>query len=395
MMRFPAQKIKKTIAYLAVITLIAAFILGKYLKYEADIALVEKSFPEFELKRISGEPDVYLVKGNEELTTGKYLVVHTSQGWGGPLVSAALVDSQGQVLDVRVLDHMETPSFFQTVVNARYFEQYPEKTIEDAYYINEDIQAVSGATVTSAGVARAVRFSVHNLGREQFGLTIVERPLDWSFGPDEFILIILYALIILSVAKKYHKLRLGFLAIFVVFLGFRVNLPISLANLAALVMGYVPGFREFLFWWLLIGGVIGLTLIYGKNLYCYWMCPFGGMQELITKIGGVKIRISKKIAQNLTYLVYFFFWFAMMIAFITSNPGLATFEPFGPLFSLKGMGIQWYMISIALIGSFLIPRFWCRFFCPVGLFLKHLAKVGSHLKMYRQKVLKPIMVIFK
>ena len=236
---------------------------------------------------------------------------------------------------------------------------------------------------------------MHEVGRSQMMMTIVERPIEWEIGSNEFILLILYAIILLSVAKKYHKMRLGILAIFVVFLGFKVNLPISLANLAAIAMGYMPGVREFLFWWLLIGGVILLTLVYGKNLYCYWMCPFGGMQELITKIGGIKIKINKKVAKRFTYLVYLFFWAAMMIAFITSNPGLATFEPFGPLFSLKGMGIQWYMVSLAIIGSFLIPRFWCKFFCPVGLFLSELAKVKKNVKSNGKTRLKPVIGIFK
>ena len=66
-----------------------------------------------------------------------------------------------------------------------------------------------------------------------------------------------------------------------------------------------------------------------------------------------------------------------MITFLTSNPGLGTFEPFATLFSLKGAGIQWYMVSVAIIGSFFIPRFWCRFFCPVGLCLNQAGKVKT------------------
>ena len=63
-----------------------------------------------------------------------------------------------------------------------------------------------------------------------------------------------------------------------------------------------------------------------------------------------------------------------MIAFLTSNPALVAYEPFATLFGFKGTGVQWYLVSVAVIGSFLIPRFWCRFFCPVGAFLKQVLK---------------------
>ena len=68
-----------------------------------------------------------------------------------------------------------------------------------------------------------------------------------------------------------------------------------------------------------------------------------------------------------------------MIMFLTANPAMGTFEPFAVLFSFKGSGLQWYLVSIAIFGSFLIPRFWCRFFCPVGVALKILAKTKKRI----------------
>ncbi|MBW2370235.1 MAG: hypothetical protein JRH15_20385 [Deltaproteobacteria bacterium] len=61
-----------------------------------------------------------------------------------------------------------------------------------------------------------------------------------------------------------------------------------------------------------------------------------------------------------------------MIIFITRIPAAGSYEPFGTLFGQKGIGVQWYLLSIAILGSFVIPRFWCRLFCPVGLFLIYL-----------------------
>ena len=93
------------------------------------------------------------------------------------------------------------------------------------------------------------------------------------------------------------------------------------------------------------------------------------------KKGKIFSRLSKEIIQAAEYSVYFFFWLAFMIIFLTNNPAMGTYEPFATLFGFRGIGIQWYLVSVAVIGSFLIPRFWCRFFCPVGAFLKQLLRL--------------------
>jgi polyferredoxin len=57
------------------------------------------------------------------------------------------------------------------------------------------------------------------------------------------------------------------------------------------------------------------------------------------------------------------------LIFISAHPALGSYEPFAMMFSLEGLGIQWYILPAALLGSFFVPSFWCRLFCPVGLFL--------------------------
>ncbi|WP_299523746.1 4Fe-4S binding protein [uncultured Lutibacter sp.] len=45
------------------------------------------------------------------------------------------------------------------------------------------------------------------------------------------------------------------------------------------------------------------------------------------------------------------------------------------LFSLEGVGIQWYILPAALIGSLFFSNFFCRFFCPVGGALRWVQKM--------------------
>ena len=155
--------------------------------------------------------------------------------------------------------------------------------------------------------------------------------------------------------------------------------PISVSNFSSLLSGYFPSVYQYAFLWLIVIGTPVLTVIYDRNLYRGWMCPFGGMQEFISIIGRFKLRLKKTTVEIAQYFVYFLFWLSFIITFTTSNPGLGSFEPFGTLFSFKGIGIQWYLVSAALTGSFPIPKFWCRFFCPAGLVLRWISNARNNL----------------
>jgi polyferredoxin len=179
---------------------------------------------------------------------------------------------------------------------------------------------------------------------------------------------------------KIGKLRYLTLAAGIVFLGFYFNSAISLSNLSVIFLGYFPPLSEKLFWYMLVVGALLIILIYGKNLYCFWLCPFGAIQELVAKIGGVNIQLSKKTITYAGYISYLLTWAALMIIFTTANSSLGSYEPFATLFGLEGFGVQWYILPVVILGAFVLNRFWCRFFCPVGVVLRLVMKVRFRAK---------------
>ena len=68
-------------------------------------------------------------------------------------------------------------------------------------------------------------------------------------------------------------------------------------------------------------------------------------------------------------------WVALMLIFLSAHPALGSYEPFAMMFSLEGLGIQWYILPAALLGAFFVPSFWCRLFCPVGQFLNEIVRL--------------------
>jgi len=364
----------KFIKILALLALVCAYATGYFFRTNESMNAIKRNFPDGEISKVGSAPPAYKITAAGHPESEKLLVIGRTNGWGGPLEIGVVIGKAGNIEDVLVLSHKETPTFYKSLISQRFFEQFSDKSLSAPLLIGKDIDAVGGATISSRAFAKAVLQGAHWVGRHEYNLEIEEAPEELPIGANEFMLIVLYAIVLLGAIKKFGVLRKIVLLFSLGFVGFYMNSPISVSNFSAILLGYFHSVYEQSFWWLLVVGTLLLTMIYGRNLYCSWMCPFGAMQEFITLIGGVRLRLSKKIIQVTNYSVYFFFWLALMIAFLTSNPALVAYEPFATLFGFKGTGVQWYLVSVAVIGSFLIPRFWCRFFCPVGAFLKQVLK---------------------
>ena len=159
-----------------------------------------------------------------------------------------------------------------------------------------------------------------------------------------------------------------------ILLGFHLNSSLSIAHFASILLGYFPSLTENTFWWILITGAILTAFLMRKNLYCYGICPFGNFQEFNYKVIGVNITLSKPVFKYMKNLVYVITWLALVIILLTKNPALGSYEPFPTLFSFQGLEIQWFILPAVVIGSFVLNRFFCRFFCPVGVILNLIIK---------------------
>lgn len=122
------------------------------------------------------------------------------------------------------------------------------------------------------------------------------------------------------------------------------------------------------------------AIVWGRGVFCGWICPFGTIQEYIYRIKEriLPEKLSKKISLEfnnkfhfkLIYLKYAIFMILMATAIVSIAWGerLAEVEPFKTVFYLH-FERQWYFVSYAiiLIGiSALSYRFFCKYMCPVG-----------------------------
>lgn len=295
-----------------------------------------------------------------------YISLADDVGYAGPLTVATIINTDGTIKDVVIVDSKETPSFLDKVERQGYYDQYATLTVTSPLVFGSDIEGVSGATLSTRAIANSVQEAAHSVASSQFGTTPEKAELEWEIGIDEIaVALIFIGGIMIGLQPKLKKLRFPFLILSVVVLGFWFNRSLSMATFSALFLGYFPTIQTNLIWYMMILGAILPIIITGKNFYCTYICPFCGLQEAthaLSKVNlplGKNIKWMKKVRDLILFAVIF-------IAFLAQNPSMSSFEPFGTIFGLNGSSFEWYLLFSVLVISFFYRRFWCQVFCPVG-----------------------------
>jgi len=365
---------KKYINWLAYISLTIAFIIG-YFKF-SDNKRNEISHLEFivenEFLLNEFDSETYSVQKNDSLVG--YLAIGEAQGYGGPLSIAVLADTAGTITKTELINNYESASFLAKLGNKKYYDQYTGKEVNNRFVIKEDLDAVSGATVSSVAIAEAARDASFKIAENNLNLEIPPIERAFRFTYKEGITLFLFVLGIITVFLGKKKLRYVSLFLGLIFLGFMFNASLSITHFGRIFLGYFPDIYSHFIWWLLMAGTITIIIGWGRNVYCSTLCPFHATQILLNKISGINIKLSHKQAKFLNKTPSFLLWISLMLIFLSSNPTLSSYEPFAMLFSLEGVGIQWYILPASLIGALFFSNFFCRFFCPVGATFKWVQK---------------------
>ncbi len=391
---------EKLIRVFAYLSLLAAFIVGQVASQTDYEALLQGQMPDAKLSRSQANkqlPVVYRFESAGELSPD-VVVMADGVGYGGPLVvgvRARRTEDGGRLNEILVLSHKETPSFLDRINKSRFFRQFAGKSVIDNFIVGDDIDAVSGATVSSEGFTAAIREAVHLGAVQHLKLKPSWQEPGWNLGTDEFLLVLLFALAFIGAYRRDKLAKYVRYAVMVgalVFVGFYANASLNLGNLAGIVMGYIPLPRQHPMWWIMMIGALGSVIVLGRNIYCHQICPFKVIQDLLQKVSGIKLRIKPAIQRKARTLIFSLSWAALILIFLSAHPALGSYEPFAMMFSLEGLGIQWYILPAALLGSFFVPSFWCRLFCPVGLFLNEGVRARRSIrnKFFGGKKRKPI-----
>lgn len=115
-------------------------------------------------------------------------------------------------------------------------------------------------------------------------------------------------------------------------------------------------------------------ILWGRGVFCGWLCPYGAMLELFNKVYHKlfpkgRLELPERINNKLIYLKYIIFMLILGASFYSFmlSEYMTEVEPFRT-FVLK-LNREWYFVfyfMILTIGSMVIYRAFCRYICPLG-----------------------------
>ncbi|MEK9823868.1 MAG: 4Fe-4S binding protein [Gammaproteobacteria bacterium] len=130
---------------------------------------------------------------------------------------------------------------------------------------------------------------------------------------------------------------------------------------------------------LILSGFTVLTTLLWGRLFCSSLCPFGALQDFITQFGPSRWRlpVPQVIHDNAIYLKYLILLMILTGAVVAEQVSFFQyFEPFGTLFFLDGTVAMFAILIGFLAACFVVPRFYCRYACPLGAALGFVALVS-------------------
>ncbi len=368
----------------AVLSLSAAWIYGYMSNKANDKEMLSHAFKDAQIEVISKSDRLYkLTQKDKEYVLG----LGSAWGYGGNMEVASVADSTGKIEKIVLIEESETYAYVQRMIDRNYFMQYQGKNIDEAFSIGHDLDAVSGATVSSLAISRAVQDGGHTLAENYFDLQ--PEKVNGKFKVPQSVLgLVVFFLLSLFLFGRKKWMNIALLVGAIIGIGIMWNNSFSVSSLSKLFTGGFPKPMEDLTFYVILVFLIGGIILLKKNIYCYRICPFYGVQFLLSKLSGMRLEMSPVILKYSRFVKRFLLWFALFVMFLSQSPTIANFEPFGLIFSLEGHGVQWYILPAVIVGALFSHGFFCKHFCPAGESLNILTDLrkGKLFKSQKSKI---------
>lgn len=120
------------------------------------------------------------------------------------------------------------------------------------------------------------------------------------------------------------------------------------------------------------------TLVWGR-LFCGFLCPFGALQDVIDRLTPDRLKrgVPQVVHDRAVWVKYGVLAVVVLPPVFGSRFSVYQYvEPFGTVFFLSPSVLLWAIALAVLAASVVVPRFYCRYACPLGAGLALLAIVA-------------------
>ena len=185
--------------------------------------------------------------------------------------------------------------------------------------------------------------------------------------------------------------RTAYLAYALVFIGWYGLAQLSVINVLTFSHALVGGFdwatflidpMMFILW-----SFVAMTLLlWGRGVYCGWLCAFGALQELVNmaarRLGLVQLPIPAVVHERLLAIKYLVLvaLFGLSLHSMAQAIRYAEVEPFKTAVNMHFMR-EWQFVlyagALVLVSAF-NGKFFCKYLCPLGAALT----IPSHFRIF-------------
>lgn len=385
----------------------------RVLASELTLAEVQRVFPSAQgIAPIAGNTPAYIVRDSRDqvgyaFSTGELAPIPAYSG--KPIDAVVGLGEDGLIRGVHILHH-EEPILVIGISDQQlqqFIDQFEGKKVSDRIRVGAHgrpdyigIDGVSGATITTMVLTSSVSKSMQRVA-QAYGVGAGAVAADktsrdepawkqlWQVRSVELGVVAGALLLLLGIlffqdwlvkhTVLFHRLRVIYLLFTVFFIGFYCSAQLSVINLLAFFHSLTTGFSWdtlliepviFVLW----GFVAVSILLWGRGVYCGWLCPFGAAQDLISKLanrlGFEGVRLPQMVHERLWAIKYLILiaLVGLSLDSMVSAARLAEVEPFKTTFVLRFMREPVFVFyAVALLAvSAINSKFYCKYICPLG-----------------------------
>ena len=180
-------------------------------------------------------------------------------------------------------------------------------------------------------------------------------------------------------ARRFTLIRIAFLSFTLGFIGWYAQGQLSIVNITGFLQSIKDGRSLAFFLYdpmtVSLWAFITITFfVWGRATFCGWLCPFGALQELVSRLARLlrvpQVRLRTALDAKLKWIKYVLLAALIVSALFAPQlaDSLAEIEPFKTsitLYFVRSWPFVLYAAGLVIASAF-VYKFFCRYLCPFG-----------------------------
>jgi NosR/NirI family nitrous oxide reductase transcriptional regulator len=306
------------------------------------------------------------------------------KGYAGPITLGISISAQGKINAVHYIGSQETSSYLRQIEDAGFYQQFEGIKTD----INKhEIDAVSGATISTQAMAKTITALLNKAAESPLSLYMEEDTtgldIDAKLTNEWIVQVCLIFLCFVYFWQPWlartRTRTATVMLLSALYIGFYLNNSFTYISFLHPFLGVTVS--------MLVGlycAFVLLGAIWDNNTYCKFVCPYGNVQRLITRLLP-NFRRSffappRWIRRTRTLLTI-----VLVVGVVIGQSQWASYELFPDLFGLEILSL-WFVIALTtILLTSIFPMIWCRLLCPTGEVLDWISDLVSPSRINNKK----------